>query len=131
VSALRRFPVLGTRTNIPFLIRLLDLPAFRSGHVHTGTIDEHLAELTRPDEVPPEALVALRCDRRRAPLTRIGSTAPTATRGRHSGAGDDDNMPSHPHVPADSRPRSAASVEVLDDGVRLRFESGPQLWRSP
>ena len=57
-SALRQFPVLGTHTNVPFLIRLLELPAFRSGRVHTGTIDEHLAELIGEDEVPPEALVA-------------------------------------------------------------------------
>jgi 3-methylcrotonyl-CoA carboxylase alpha subunit len=57
-SALRQFPILGTRTNIPFLIKLLDLPAFRSGHVHTGTIDEHAVELMGADEVPPEALVA-------------------------------------------------------------------------
>ena len=28
-AALRAFPVLGIRTNIPFLLRLLDLPAFR------------------------------------------------------------------------------------------------------
>ncbi len=31
VHALRNYPVLGTRTNIPFLIRLLELPAFRVG----------------------------------------------------------------------------------------------------
>ena len=78
MSALRRFPVLGTRTNIPFLIRLLDLPAFRSGRLHTGTIDEHLAELTRSDEVPPEALVAAALATAPAgtPHASIGSTAP-------------------------------------------------------
>ena len=58
LSALGDYPVLGTRTNIPFLIRLLDLPAFRDGRLHTGMIDEHLAELTRQDEIPVEALVA-------------------------------------------------------------------------
>jgi len=57
-GALRQFPVLGTRTNIPFLVRLLDLPAFRSGRVHTGTIDEHADELAGAHDVPPEALVA-------------------------------------------------------------------------
>ena len=36
------YPVLGTRTNIPFLIRLLELPAFRAGRLHTGMIEEHL-----------------------------------------------------------------------------------------
>jgi len=58
LSALGDYPVLGTRTNIPFLIRLLELPAFRDGRLHTGMIDEHLAELTRQDEIPVEALVA-------------------------------------------------------------------------
>jgi acetyl-CoA carboxylase biotin carboxylase subunit len=58
VTALRSYPVLGTRTNIPFLVRLLELPAFRAGRLHTGLIEEHMAELTGPDGVPPEALVA-------------------------------------------------------------------------
>ena len=50
VAALRSYPVLGTRTNIPFLLSLLELPAFRAGSLHTGMIDEHmshLAELSR------------------------------------------------------------------------------------
>jgi acetyl/propionyl-CoA carboxylase alpha subunit len=59
---LRAYPVLGTRTNIPFLIRLLGLQAFREGRLHTGLIEAHLEELTRPDSiaerVPIEALVA-------------------------------------------------------------------------
>jgi 3-methylcrotonyl-CoA carboxylase alpha subunit len=81
-SALRRFPVLGTRTNIPFLIRLLDLPAFRSGHVHTGTIDEHAVELMGADEVPPEALVA-------AALSAV----PAGTRHAHNGSTAEDRDP--------------------------------------
>ena len=58
IAALRSFPVLGIRTNIPFLIRVLDHPAFRSGQVHTGFIDQHLDELTRPAPVSREALAA-------------------------------------------------------------------------
>jgi acetyl-CoA carboxylase biotin carboxylase subunit len=58
LHALRNYPVLGTRTNIPFLIRLLELPAFCAGRLHTGMIEEHLPELTQSDDVPPEALVA-------------------------------------------------------------------------
>ena len=58
VHALKRYPILGTRTNIPFLIRLLELPAFRDGGLHTGLIDDHLPELTEPDGVPAEALAA-------------------------------------------------------------------------
>jgi len=61
VGALRSYPILGIRTNVSFLIRLLELPAFRDGHLHTGLIDEHWPALSRdaadPD-VPAEAVVA-------------------------------------------------------------------------
>ena len=81
-SALRQFPILGTRTNIPFLIKLLDLPAFRSGHVHTGTIDEHAVELMGADEVPAEALVA-------AALSAV----PAGTRRAQNGSTAEDRDP--------------------------------------
>jgi len=58
IAALRTFPVLGIRTNIPFLIRVLDHPGFRSGRIHTGFIDEHLDALTKPPAVTHEALAA-------------------------------------------------------------------------
>ena len=45
IAALRAFPVLGIRTNIPFLGRILDHPDFRAGHLHTGFIDQHLEDL--------------------------------------------------------------------------------------
>ena len=61
VAALRSYPILGIRTNIPFLLRLLELPAFRNGQLHTGLIDEHWSTLV-PDvatqAVPGEALAA-------------------------------------------------------------------------
>jgi 3-methylcrotonyl-CoA carboxylase alpha subunit len=44
-AALRAFPILGVRTNIPFLIKVLGHPAFRAGRVHTGFVDEHLPSL--------------------------------------------------------------------------------------
>ncbi len=45
VAALRSYPVLGTRTNIPFLLSLLELPAFRAGSLHTGMIEEHMSHM--------------------------------------------------------------------------------------
>jgi acetyl/propionyl-CoA carboxylase alpha subunit len=45
ISALRAFPILGVRTNVAFLIRVLDHPAFRAGTVHTSFIDENLTSL--------------------------------------------------------------------------------------
>ena len=52
ITALRNFPILGIRTNIAFLIRVLEHAAFRRGDIHTGFIDEHLADLTRAPEIP-------------------------------------------------------------------------------
>ncbi|CAN5739202.1 hypothetical protein BH24ACI5_BH24ACI5_15700 [soil metagenome] len=57
IAALRRYPVLGIRTNIPFLIRVLDHRNFRSGEVHTGFIDQHLDELIA-QSTPSAAVVA-------------------------------------------------------------------------
>jgi acetyl/propionyl-CoA carboxylase alpha subunit len=56
IAALREYPVLGIRTNIPFLIRLLAHAEFRAGRLHTGLVDEHLDELLVDSEPPPEAL---------------------------------------------------------------------------
>lgn len=57
-AALRDFPVLGIRTNIPFLLRILAQTAYRTGDLHTGFIDEHLDALVPGADVPPEALAA-------------------------------------------------------------------------
>jgi acetyl/propionyl-CoA carboxylase alpha subunit len=58
LAALRAFPVLGLRTNIPFLGRLLDHPEFRKGRLHTGFIEQHLATLMTRAVIPDEAVVA-------------------------------------------------------------------------
>ena len=62
IQALRAYPVLGIRTNVPFLIRLLEHPAFTEGRLHTSVVDELLNELVAsPDSkpiLPDEALVA-------------------------------------------------------------------------
>jgi acetyl-CoA/propionyl-CoA carboxylase biotin carboxyl carrier protein len=56
-AALRTFPILGVRTNVPFLIRLLEHPEFRAGRVHTGFVDEHLASLLET-AAPSELVLA-------------------------------------------------------------------------
>jgi acetyl-CoA carboxylase biotin carboxylase subunit len=58
LAALRTFPVLGIRTNIPFLIRLLDHPEFREGRLDTGFIDRHIDALIGPRKAPSEAIAA-------------------------------------------------------------------------
>jgi acetyl/propionyl-CoA carboxylase alpha subunit len=46
LSALRAFPILGVRTNVPFLIRVLNSPEFRAGQIHTRWLDSDGAGLT-------------------------------------------------------------------------------------
>jgi acetyl-CoA carboxylase biotin carboxylase subunit len=58
IAALCSYPVLGIRTNVPFLIRVLDHPGFRSGDVHTGFIDQHLDELIAQPLPHPAAAAA-------------------------------------------------------------------------
>jgi acetyl-CoA carboxylase biotin carboxylase subunit len=57
IAALRCYPVLGIRTNVPFLIHVLDHSAFRSGELHTGFIDDHLQDLVSLP-APPACAVA-------------------------------------------------------------------------
>src|SRR4029450_7974687 len=57
IGALRSYPILGIRTNVPFLAKLLAHPDFVSGRAHTGFVEDRLAELVT-DDVPAEALAA-------------------------------------------------------------------------
>ena len=58
-AALRSFPILGIRTNLPFLLEVLQHPLFVSGTVHTAFIEDHLSELLRSPSPPPaEAFAA-------------------------------------------------------------------------
>jgi acetyl-CoA carboxylase biotin carboxylase subunit len=44
-AALREFTIDGVRTNLPFLVKLLELPAFRDGAVDTGFLDREAATI--------------------------------------------------------------------------------------
>ena len=74
-------PVLGIRTNIPFMLRLLEHPEVRRGAVHTGFIADHYAELTTIAPPPLEAVAAAGLAHRRA-LTPAGGG------GHRAGMGD-------------------------------------------
>jgi acetyl/propionyl-CoA carboxylase alpha subunit len=58
LSALRNFPLLGIRTNIAFLIRLLEDEGVRQGRVDTGYVDRWIERLTDGGEIPLEAVAA-------------------------------------------------------------------------
>jgi acetyl-CoA carboxylase biotin carboxylase subunit len=57
-GALREYPILGIRTNVPFLIRILEGEAFVAGRVHTTFVDEHLDALLPPPGPYSEAIAA-------------------------------------------------------------------------
>ena len=58
-AALARTEILGVRTNLAFLERLVAHPALLAGDTDTGFIEAHRADLLpAPGEVPLEALVA-------------------------------------------------------------------------
>jgi acetyl-CoA carboxylase biotin carboxylase subunit len=61
-AALRAFPILGIRTNIPFLLRVLDHTAFRAGEVDTGFLDREAGALVQgtSDAVPSFMEAAMR-----------------------------------------------------------------------
>jgi acetyl/propionyl-CoA carboxylase alpha subunit len=53
IAALRAFPILGVRTNVPFLLRILHHPAFELGRIDTGFLDrEYLSLAAEEDEMP-------------------------------------------------------------------------------
>ena len=58
LAALRDYPILGIRTNVPFLIALLEHPRFVSGDLDTGMVDAERERLVAAisGEPPPEAL---------------------------------------------------------------------------
>jgi acetyl/propionyl-CoA carboxylase alpha subunit len=54
VAALRAFPILGIRTNMPYLLGILEHPRFREGTIDTGFLDSEGATLlsSSPQEIP-------------------------------------------------------------------------------
>ena len=61
VTALRQFPILGVRTNIAFLIGVLEHPRFRAGGIDTAFLDTEGAAIAAqiPVEAPSFVLAAI------------------------------------------------------------------------
>jgi len=55
--ALRRFAVLGVTTNIPFLARAIDHPAFREGALSTAFVARYLGAAGAATPPPPDVLL--------------------------------------------------------------------------
>jgi acetyl-CoA carboxylase biotin carboxylase subunit len=76
-AALRSFPILGIRTNVSFLLALLNDERVRRGATHTGFVDEVLDELITAPEPPLEAIVAAARLRSDAPRRTAGPVEPS------------------------------------------------------
>jgi len=75
LAALRDFAVLGIRTNIPFMLHLLEHPQFIDAAIDTGFLDREGAAIAAASvtELPPAAWAAVAEHRRRVG-TGIGTT---------------------------------------------------------
>jgi acetyl-CoA carboxylase biotin carboxylase subunit len=88
IAALRNFAILGIRTNIPFLVQVLDHPEFVAATIDTRFLDREAAGIasTIPTEIPEALLVFARSQSPSGTLGTLGTsgTAPdpfTALRG--------------------------------------------------
>jgi acetyl-CoA carboxylase biotin carboxylase subunit len=57
IAALREYAILGIRTNIPFLLRLLEHERFIGGSIDTGFLDREASAIARSIPGPPEDVV--------------------------------------------------------------------------
>jgi acetyl/propionyl-CoA carboxylase alpha subunit len=79
IAALREYAILGIRTNIPFLLRLLNHPQFVDATVDTEFLDREAAAIaaTIPTELPPAVIAAIR--KHRTPLGTPGTVGSRGT----------------------------------------------------
>ena len=78
VNALRSFPILGVRTNVPFLITILEHPRFLAGAIDTGFLDRE-AHSFRPEstmDTPPEVQAVAHAIRSNALLGARAAASP-------------------------------------------------------
>jgi acetyl-CoA carboxylase biotin carboxylase subunit len=80
LAALRQYPILGIRTNIPLLIALLEHPRFVSGDIDTAFLDAEGDAIRSglSSTLPPEALTIAAFARAEGPslaMSRRGGTA--------------------------------------------------------
>jgi 3-methylcrotonyl-CoA carboxylase alpha subunit len=85
IGALREYAILGIRTNIPFLLQILEHPQFVKASIDTGFLDREGASLAAsiPRELPAAVLAAVQQQRDRAgtpgTLSTLGAQDPFET----------------------------------------------------
>jgi acetyl/propionyl-CoA carboxylase alpha subunit len=77
IEALREFPILGIKTNLPFLIRLLEHPRFISGDLDTRFLDTERQTLIEGlDAPPPPEVLAVASQKRNGVGSHFSRTVP-------------------------------------------------------
>jgi acetyl/propionyl-CoA carboxylase alpha subunit len=79
IEALRNYPILGIRTNVAFLIELLEHPRFVAGDIDTRFLDVEGAALRArlvDATIPAEALEVATAARLRSPSATFGAAGP-------------------------------------------------------
>jgi acetyl-CoA carboxylase biotin carboxylase subunit len=76
IAALRTYAILGIKTNIPFLLQILQHADFATGSIDTGFLDRETVTLAREVEMPAAALAALELHRADATGPRPGTSSP-------------------------------------------------------
>jgi acetyl-CoA carboxylase biotin carboxylase subunit len=81
LAALREYAILGIRTNIPFLIQLLQHPAFVHGSIDTRFLDRESAAIARtiPSALPPAAHAVMTALAQHQPALHPGGTPGSPT----------------------------------------------------
>jgi 3-methylcrotonyl-CoA carboxylase alpha subunit len=82
ITALRDYAILGIRTNIPFLLQLLNHPQFVDATIDTEFLDREGAQIAAaiPQELPAPVLAAVR-EHQHQPLGTLGTPGTPGTPG--------------------------------------------------
>jgi propionyl-CoA carboxylase alpha chain len=131
-DGLRRLWIAGLQTNREFLIRVLDHPDFREGKVHTGFIEEHLAELIAVRDPAGDYAAAVAVAfyvqaERRASRRLLRRIPPDYRNNPYRGpsvrlqAGHDTFEIRYCDVAADAIAFEPGAIEIEMDGIRHRY----------
>ncbi|MGH9220623.1 MAG: acetyl-CoA carboxylase biotin carboxylase subunit [Vicinamibacterales bacterium] len=81
IAALRDYAILGIRTNIPFMLQILEHPDFENAKIDTGFLDREAPALAKATqaEMPAAALAAIKLHRTSGSTGTSGNTGTTGT----------------------------------------------------
>jgi acetyl-CoA carboxylase biotin carboxylase subunit len=76
IAALRNYPILGIRTNIPFMLQILEHPDFVNAAIDTGWLDREAASLAKATQIDAPAVVLAAIERHRTGSREPGIREP-------------------------------------------------------